>query len=98
MRPVRATSTILPSDFLGPRVVDPQRDLDLRQERLRVFRVGVVVEIGLLLADAFDFATLTASKGAPAQRVENLLDQKRLHDGDDLFHEWTLNHRLSVIS
>ena len=45
-----------------------------------------MVEVALLLAHALHFADADRLERRPAQGIENLLDEKRLDDGDDLFH------------
>jgi hypothetical protein len=52
-----------------------------------------MVEVTLLLAHSFDFLDANRFKRSTAKRVEDSLDEERLHNGDDLFHE-----KLSVVS
>jgi hypothetical protein len=79
----------LAQDFLDSAVVDPQRDFDLGQESQRVFAVGVLIEIALLPAVAFDLADAARLEGRPLEPFQHSLGQEGLDDGDDLFHGFT---------
>ncbi len=86
MRPVRATSTILRATSSARRSSTQTVISTLGRNVQRVFGVGVAVEVALLLAHALHFGHAQRFERSPPQGVENLLDEKRLHDGDDLFH------------
>ena len=44
-----------PGDVLGPQIIDPDRDLHLRQKRKRILGIGVSIEVAFLLPHAFHF-------------------------------------------
>ena len=79
----------LAQDFFDATVVDPQRDFDLGQESQRVFAVGVLIEVALLPAVAFDLADAASLERRPLEPVQHSLGQKGFDDGDDLFHGFT---------
>ena len=69
---------------------DPQSNLDLGQEGLRVLTVAVLVEVALLPAKALDFADAERLQRRSSQTGEDLFGQVRLDDRDDLFHSVTI--------
>ena len=98
MRPVRAASTIL-------RITSSARASSThavistfgRNAWAYSLRVGVLVEIALLPAHALHFADVDRLERRPAQAFENPLGEKRLHDGDDLFHGKAVSCQLSAV-
>ena len=60
----------LADDLFDAAVVDPQRDLDLGQKGQRVFAVGVLVEIALLPAVAFDLAHAARLERRPLESFQ----------------------------
>ena len=86
IRPVRATSTILRTTSSARASSTHSVISTLGRNVCAYSAVGVLVEIALLLAHALHFADAHRFERRAAQGIENLLDEERLHDGDDLFH------------
>ena len=98
MRPVRAASTIL-------RITSSARASSTHAVISTFGRnawayslVGVLVEVALLPAHALHFADVHRLERRPAEAFENPLGEKRLHDGDDLFHGEAVSCQLSAVS
>ena len=65
----------LADDFLRPHVVDPRGDFNLRQKRLGVLALGVLVEVALLPADTLDFANVYGLERRTAESFEDPLGE-----------------------
>ena len=75
----------LAHDLVSPRVVDPHRDLDLRQKRQREFTVVVLVEVVLLPTEALDLSHHEGLQRRSLEALQDLLGQERLDNRNDLF-------------
>ena len=85
---------------MGERVLEVVCDLlPVRLQHLvQCLSVGVAIEIALLFAHALHFHHAEGLERSTTKGVENFLNQKRLHDGDDLFHWGAIGCRLSAVS